>query len=114
MAANPHKGEVDLTVGDTTYTLAFTNNSIVLIEQLFGGIGIGAIASDFGRVEYVRGLLWGALQKHHPKIDLMKTGDLLDDIEGLPAVADPLARALRFRLARIPVDAPLVIEKDGE
>lgn len=115
MAANPHKGEVDLVIGETTYTLAFPTNSIVLVEQLCGGVSIGTISSNFNRIEYIRAALWGALQKHHPKIDLMKAADILDDAEdGLNGVVEAVVRALRFRLSRTPVDAPLVAAKDDE
>lgn len=111
--ANALKGEVEVVAGETTYILCFTNNAIVQIEQIFDGMGIGEITQNLMRVEVARALLWGALQKHHPKTDLLKAGDILDDIEGgLAAIADPLARALRFRLSGIGLDKPL-IEVDG-
>lgn len=108
MAANPLKGEVDIVSGDVTYTLAFTSNSIVLAEQLLSA-SIGEIATNLTHVENLRALLWAALQKHHAKLDLLKAGDVLDDYDGgMNALADPLARALRFRLSGTPVDKPLV------
>lgn len=107
MASNHLKGEVEITIDGTVYTLCFTSNCIVEIEQLLGQ-SIGEIAQDLAKVEHQRALLWGALQKHHPRTDLLKTGDLLDAFDGgLQTLAEKLARALRFRISRTPIDAPL-------
>ena len=113
MAANPLKGEVELVIGETTYTLCFSSNSIVAVEQLFGGVGIGEIAADLNRVEHQRALLWGALQKYHDGIELLAAGDLVDECEdGLKPIAEKLARALRFRISRTPVDAPFTDDEE--
>lgn len=108
MAANPLKGEIDLISGEETYTLVFTSNAIVQAEQLLNAT-IGEITGQLTRVENIRVLLWAALQKHHGKtVDLLKAGDILDAFDGgMNGIADPLARALRFRLTRTPVDQPL-------
>jgi hypothetical protein len=108
MAANPLKGEIDLVAGDETYTLVFTSNAIVQVEQLLSA-SIGEITGRLTHVENIRVLLWAALQKHHGKtVDLMKAGDILDAFDGgMNGIADPLARALRFRLARTPIEQPL-------
>jgi len=106
MAANPLKGEVELVIGETTYTLCFSSNSIVEVEQLLGD-SIGSIAADISKVEHQRALLWASLQKHHKGINLLDAGDLIDECEdGLKPIAEKLARALRFRISRTPVDAP--------
>lgn len=113
MASNPLKGEVEITIDGAVYTLCFTSNCIVEVEQLLGQ-SIGEIAQDLAKVEHQRALLWGALQKHHPGTDLLKAGDLLDDVEGgLHPLAGKLARALRFRISRIPIDAPLTGEDEA-
>ena len=57
MAANPLKGEVSLAIDGSAYTLCFTTNANVLVEQLFGGRPIGDIAQDIARTEVQRALL---------------------------------------------------------
>lgn len=111
--ANALKGEVDIVAGEKTYTLVFTSNAIAQAEQLAGGVAIGELAANLTQVSQVRLLLWAALQKHHQKVDLLGAGDLLDEVDGgLNGLADPLVRALRFRLSggTIPLDAPLTTE----
>ena len=106
--ANALKGEVALTIDGNTYTLCFTTNAIAQVEQLLGGESIGEIAQQIARVEYQRALFWGALQKWHPTVDLMGAGALMDEVEGgSEPLVEALARALRFRLSRTPIDAPL-------
>lgn len=108
--ANPLKGEVDLVVGTKTYTLCFPSNRIVEVETLLGQ-PIAQIAVEFAQSPsfgVIRTLLWAALREHQGKIDLLGAGAIMDDIEGgLEAMIDPIGRALRFRLSRIPVDQPL-------
>ena len=80
------------------------------MEQLLGD-SIGSIAGTMTRIEHQRALLWGALQKHHGGMTLVKAGELMDDFDGgIEPLAEALARALRFRLSRTPIDAPLVEE----
>jgi hypothetical protein len=108
MAANPLKGEVEIVSGDATYTLVFTSNAIVQCEQVLGAT-IGEITSNLMRVENLRALVWAALQTHHKGADLFKAGDVIDDFAGgMNELADPLARALRFRLSRTALDVPLL------
>lgn len=103
--ANPLRGEVDLVVGEKTYTLCFTSDSIVQIEQLLGA-DISQISAK-SSVGNIRTLLWGALIKHHSDVNLIGAGEILDDFEGgVTGVFEKLVRALRFRLSRTPIDAP--------
>lgn len=112
MAANPLKGEIDLVAGDKTYTLCFPSNVIVQVEKLLGIDSIGdAKTSSY---DTVRTMFWGALQKHHNGVDLIKAGDLMDEAMdeiggGLQALADPLVRALRFRVSGVAVDVALAV-----
>ena len=106
--ANALKGEIELAIDGNAYTLCLTSNAIVQVEQLLGGESIGQIAQQVARVEYQRALLWGALQKWHPTVDLVGAGALMDEVEGgSEPLVEALARALRFRLSRTPIDAPL-------
>lgn len=114
MAANPLEGEVDFPIAGDTYTLCFPSRAIVQVEQLFGGVSIGEIATKIAHVEYLAALMWSALQKHHSGVDLFGAYDLLDKCDGgVQAVAEPLARALRFRISRTPLDQPLVGEGEA-
>lgn len=113
--ANALKGEIALTIDGNAYTLCFTTNAIAQVEQLLGGESIGEIAQQIARVEYQRALFWGALQKWHPTVDLMGAGALMDEVEGgSEPLVEALARALRFRLSRTPIDASLIDETDGD
>lgn len=115
MAANALKGEIALAIDGNAYTLCFTTNAIAQVEQLLGGESIGEIAQQIARVEYQRALFWGALQKWHPTVDLMGAGALMDEVEGgTEPLVEALARALRFRLSRIPLDAPLKDPDEGD
>lgn len=106
--ANALKGEIDISIDGVAYTLCFTTNVIAEVEQLLGD-SIGGIAGNIVKVEHQRALLWGALQKHHKGVTLLAAGALMDEFDaGLEPLVEALARALRFRLSRTPLDAPLV------
>ncbi len=112
--ANALKGEIEVAIEGVAYTLCFTTNAIAQVEQLLGD-SIGGIAASIGKVEHQRALLWGALQKHHKGVELLAAGALMDEFEaGLEPLVEALARALRFRLSRTPLDVALVtVELDG-
>lgn len=112
MAANPLKGEVEIKIDGKPFVLCFTSNALVALQQVMGK-GVEEIAPHLGNVENRRGLLWAGLQKHHGDVDLLTAGDMLDDADdGLLALLETLARALRFRLSGIGLDEPLV-DEDG-
>lgn len=112
--ANALKGEIEVTIDGAAYTLCFTTNAIAQVEQLLGGESIGEIAQRIAKVEHQRALLWGALQKHHSGVTLLAAGALMDEFEaGLEPLVEALARALRFRLSRTPIDAPLGEEAEA-
>lgn len=75
--ANELKGEVDLSIGDKTYTLKFTRNAMADIESLFGGRPFNEILADRS-VSVLRACLWGGLKAHHQGIDLLAAGDLME------------------------------------
>lgn len=111
--ANALKGEIEVTIDGAAYTLCFTTNSIAEVEQLLGD-SVGGIAANIVKVENQRALLWGALQKHHKGVTLLAAGALMDEFEaGLEPLVEALARALRFRLSRTPIDAPLGDEAEA-
>tara|TARA_R110000868_G_scaffold17418_1_gene76545 strand:+ start:432 stop:770 length:339 start_codon:yes stop_codon:yes gene_type:complete len=111
--ANALKGEIEISVEGNAYTLCFTTNAIAEVEQLLGD-SVGGIAANIAKVEHQRALLWGALQRHHKGIDLLKAGALMDEFDGgLEPLVEALARALRFRLSRTPIDASLSDEAEA-
>ncbi|WP_052731802.1 GTA-gp10 family protein [Devosia geojensis] len=94
---NPLRGEVALEVEGETYTLCLDINAIIEVENLLD-IGIAEVAGLFsepGRVRagYVRAMLWAALQRHHPHIELRMAGDLLVKV-GLARVIETLGETL--------------------
>jgi len=100
--ANPEKGEVDLKVGDKTYTLCFTTNSISEVEALSGGEAFTAIAVQWMQrqdISTLRLLTFGALRKHHDKLSLFDAGDIIDEIgtAGFETLGAALGEAIRFR-----------------
>lgn len=108
MAANPLKGEIDAVIDGRTYTLCFTSDAIVKTKAL-GIPDIGHI--NMSDAEHVIALLWAALLKHHESedLDILAASRLVDEFEGgMTGAVESLTRALRFRLSRIPIDAPLV------
>jgi hypothetical protein len=112
MAVNSLKGEVEIKIEGKPYTLCFTSNALVELQQVMGK-GVEEIAPEMRNVENRRGLLWAGLQKHHKGVDLIAAGDLMDEADdGLQALAEALARALRFRLSGIAVDQPLGTEEE--
>jgi hypothetical protein len=74
--ANPHRGEKSVTIGDKTFTLVFTTNTICEVEDALDK-GILEIQQQFGRLSVLRSLLWAGLREKHPEITLKAAGDLL-------------------------------------
>lgn len=113
MAANPHKGEIDIKAGSKTYTLCFTSNAIVQIEKLLGVSSIGE--ARLSSYDTVRTVIWGGLQKHHDDVDLIGAGDVMDDMMddlggGIESLSDPVVRALRFRTSGTALDVPIEVD----
>lgn len=91
MAANPDKGELDLTIAGTTYTLVLKTLALITWQRHFAIDGVRPSieslvqALQAGSIEHAAVLFWAALQKHHPQITLAAAMDLMDDMGGLPA-----------------------------
>lgn len=92
--ANPHRGEVDLVTGETTYKLRLSINAMAEIETLLG-LSMGQVEQRMsaGSVLAFRGLLWGSLREFHPKVTLKEAGDLIEAV-GLPMITERLTMAL--------------------
>lgn len=88
--ANPQKGELAFRAGDREYTLAFTHDSLVQLEDTLDR-GLLAIINEMQtwgkdptriRLGWLRAMLWAGLRKHHPAVDLIAAGEMIGKIEG--------------------------------
>lgn len=75
--ANPHKGEVSVVIGETTYTLALTLNAMCELQDEFG-VSWEQVAAqaEQGSPKHLRSLLWVSLRKHHKDLTLDQFGDM--------------------------------------
>jgi hypothetical protein len=96
--ANPHKGEVEFTVGGRSYKAVFSTNAICELEKELG-YSVHLVRDG---VLTVRAILWAALRKHHPDLSLIAVGDLIDDM-GRTEAADFARRV--YEIAFPPVQA---------
>lgn len=101
--ANPHKGEVPLDIDGETYKISLSLNAMCELEDAFERPLI-AVISDLEkaqedptklRVTTVRTLVWGALQDHHPEIDLKQAG-ILAGRAGLATILAAILQAIQL------------------
>lgn len=95
--ANPHKGEVLLQAGGTTYTLQLSINAIAEIEGLLD-IGFSELVSRLGAGEHfrlgtLRVVVWGALRKHHKGLSLDDAGEIVGEA-GIGATTEAISRSI--------------------
>jgi hypothetical protein len=93
MAANPERGEVDITVDGKTYTLKLSMNAAATLQgrtkKTIGTLMDEATALDFVAI---RSIVWLLLQKHHAA-DFKtedKVGEFMDDAGGVAPFFDAL------------------------
>lgn len=92
---NPVRGESPLVVDGRAYTLVLDFNALCTAESALG-IDIDEIIPRYERglsLTLVRGMVWAALQRHHPEITIEKAGDLISQA-GLPAARTALNAAM--------------------
>jgi hypothetical protein len=94
--ANPHRGEVNLKVGEKNLTLRLGINAIAEIETLLD-MGINEIAASLSdpeklRIGTLRAIAWGALREKHPALSLTDVGEIIDEA-GAPAVMEAVQLA---------------------
>lgn len=98
--ANPHKGEVTLTVGNVVYTLTFNANVLCSIEQQLGKGIVGIYKELFDMegmsITAARAALYCALKKQHPKITLDQAGDMIIDAGGMAKVLPLIGEGMRL------------------
>ena len=92
--ANPHKGELTFEADGTTYTLHYTHDALVELEDQLDR-GIISIVSELERwtkdpelvrLSMVRAIFWAGLHDHHPEIDIKAAGELITKAGGLMVV----------------------------
>jgi hypothetical protein len=101
--ANPHLGEVPLVAGDETYKVSLSLNAMCELEDAFerplleviGDLQAAQTDPKKLRLGTVRMLVWGALQDHHPDIDIKQAG-IIAGLAGLPTVMDAIVKAIHL------------------
>jgi len=114
--ANPIKGEVPFDVGGRTFTLCLGINAIAELEAVVDA-GVVEIANWFNdrsklRAGNMRAVLWAALRKHHPDIDLLAAGDLIQEA-GLQVVVVKLGEAIQAAFPEAEPENPQTQEPGG-
>lgn len=86
--ANPERGEVSITVGETTYTMVFNMGAMIAAEEKAEAIGMPltwdeiVTKADQGSARCFRLFIWAMLIKHHPQVTLDQVSDLIDQVGG--------------------------------
>jgi hypothetical protein len=115
---NPHKGDVAFEAGGRSYTLRFSTNAIVVMEDHFdrGVNEISALLSDPGklRIGHVRAVFWAGLSDHHAAFTLQEAGAIIDAIGQARAVElIALAFSRAFPEAEAQANPPAPGQADG-
>ena len=74
--ANPHKGEVEFTVGAKAYKAVLTTNAICELETVLGR----SVTELENRITTTRAVLWASLIEHQPKVTLADVGKMVDEL----------------------------------
>lgn len=106
--ANPHRGQVPLVAGDTTYTLCLSTNALCELEDITGETVTqvteklnGAGAS----MKLIRALVWAGLQDHHPDVDVKAAGKIISQA-GMVACMEAIGKAFELALPAVGGDHP--------
>lgn len=97
MAANPDKGEIDLTISGKTYTLVVKTQALMAWQRYFetkdGRPSVEVLfkALADGSIEHAVSLFWAGFRKYHPEVTFNMAVDLMDELGGLPAAQDVIA-----------------------
>jgi hypothetical protein len=87
--ANRQKGEISIDVGGTSYTMALTVDAMCQLEDLFStpqkAMTFQQVIelADGGSIKHLRGLLWAALQLHHPELEIKDISPLVQSAGGI-------------------------------
>lgn len=87
--ANKHKGEIDIEVGDKTYTLALTLDAMCQLEDKFSTpdrpVTFQEVIelADGGSLRHLRALIWAALQLHHKDMSIQDISPMVHEAGGI-------------------------------
>lgn len=103
MAANPERGEVDLVVGEKTYTLRPSMNAICAMQKRTGktyGQLLNSI--DVMDIESLREVFFTFLQAYHKAeiVTAEKAGNLMDDAGGNNAIVSVIVEVMKANAKR--------------
>lgn len=99
--SNPHRGEVSFSADRKTYTLRYSADALTKLENILDK-SVLELFEDFKQIEenpmsvrigFVRALLWGGLQDHHPELDLIAAGELIAPAGGMAVVVTKISEA---------------------
>lgn len=96
--ANPHRGQVSLQAGDTTYKLCFSANALCELEDATGETVTevaGKLNGQGASMKMLRTLVWAALQDEHSDIDLKGAGRVITDA-GMAATMEAIGKAFEM------------------
>lgn len=96
MGANPIKGEAGIRVAGRDYVLAFNINAMCEVEYILA-LSTDQILRSLSLsppLHIVRALLWGGLRQHHPEVDLIAAGKLIEEMGGSGLALDGIGKAL--------------------
>jgi hypothetical protein len=109
--ANPQKGDVEFTVAKKVYTLKFSINAMVELEDKLGGsiVDIANTMSDPAKmgVKMMRTVFWAGLRDHHEAMTETDAGRIMEEI-GLVEASQMVAKA--FALAFPEAQAPVPLQ----
>lgn len=99
--ANPHRGEVGVTISGKPFTLVFTTNALCELEDAinrsafaaFGEILQATQNATVLRFSTLRAMLWAALRQHHAAVSLKEAGDLME-AAGIREVMGAMVKAM--------------------
>lgn len=99
--ANPHRGEVGVTIAGKPYTLVFTTNALCELEDAINRSAFAAFAEILQatqnatvlRFTTLRAMLWAALRQNHAGISLKEAGDLMQAL-GIREVMEAMVKAM--------------------
>jgi hypothetical protein len=107
--ANPHKGEVEFTLGKKVYTLKFSTNAMCEMETALGGnvVELASMMADPSKlsIRTIRTVFWAGLRDHHEAVTEVEAGRLMDDL-GLVEASQMIAKAFTLAFPEAPASGP--------
>lgn len=96
--ANRQKGELDIPIGGSTYTLVLDLEAMIAVEDVFSTPDREVtfqqvmVRVNAGSMKHIRGFLWAAFQRFHPDLSLKDVSGLVQEAGGVVAFSDQIAR----------------------